>query len=50
MIPMTVEERSTIRRVSWRLLPLIVIADLIAYIDRTEPPVEATPERTRKAM
>src|SRR5260370_26121936 len=28
-------ERSTIQKVSWRLLPLIVIAYLIAYIDRT---------------
>src|SRR5712692_832716 len=43
MIPMPVAsatsdqtiESSTIRKVSWRLLPLIVIAYLIAYIDRT---------------
>ena len=28
-------ERRTIRRVSWRLLPLIVVSYLIAYIDRT---------------
>ncbi len=30
----TIESR-TIRKVSWRLLPLIVIAYLVAYIDRT---------------
>ena len=28
-------ERRTIRKVSWRLLPLIVVSYLIAYIDRT---------------
>jgi len=28
-------ESSSIRRISWRLLPLIVIAYLVAYIDRT---------------
>ena len=28
-------ESSCIRRISWRLLPLIVIAYLVAYIDRT---------------
>src|SRR5258708_16130672 len=43
MIPMPVAsatsdqtiESSTMRKVSWRLLPVIVIAYLIAYIDRT---------------
>src|SRR5260370_7621293 len=34
MIRMDVAE-SAIRKVSWRLLPLIVIAYLVAYIDRT---------------
>ena len=33
--PVQAIERSTIRKVSWRLLPLIVIAYLVAYIDRT---------------
>src|SRR5271165_3029783 len=28
-------ERRTIRKVSWRLLPLIVIIYFVAYIDRT---------------
>src|SRR4026208_765762 len=28
-------QRSTIVRVSWRLLPLIVVSYLVAYIDRT---------------
>jgi len=28
-------ERRTIRKISWRLLPLIVVSYLIAYIDRT---------------
>jgi hypothetical protein len=32
--PSAVETR-TIRKVSWRLLPLIVVAYLVAYIDRT---------------
>jgi ACS family tartrate transporter-like MFS transporter len=28
-------ERRTIRKISWRLLPLIVIIYFVAYIDRT---------------
>ena len=28
-------QRNTILRVSWRLLPLIVVSYLVAYIDRT---------------
>jgi ACS family tartrate transporter-like MFS transporter len=35
-------ERRTIRRVAWRLLPLIVIIYLVAYIDRTNVSFAAT--------
>ena len=28
-------QRSTIVKISWRLLPLIVVSYLVAYIDRT---------------
>ncbi|GJD52902.1 Putative tartrate transporter [Methylobacterium crusticola] len=35
-------ERRTIRRVAWRLLPLIVIIYLVAYIDRTNVGFAAT--------
>ena len=28
-------ERRTIRKISWRLLPLIVIIYFVAYVDRT---------------
>ena len=35
-------ESRTIRRVAWRLLPLIVIIYLVAYIDRTNVSFAAT--------
>src|SRR5260370_24539214 len=35
-------ERRAIRRVAWRLLPLIVIIYLVAYIDRTNVSFAAT--------
>src|SRR3954470_4820185 len=35
-LPSTTDvERQTIRRVSWRLLPLIVVIYFVAYIDRS---------------